>query len=126
MPRPRSLDIMSLDDLIELREAITAKLKERIAKLHLDFSGPNGTDAGGRKNVQPREPDVGPRRRTATKAGRSSSLKGRKVEPKYRSKKEPTLTWAGRGVMPRWLRDEMKEGRLHKEAFLIDGGSGLD
>jgi DNA-binding protein H-NS len=29
------------------------------------------------------------------------------------------MTWAGRGATPRWMRDEMKAGKLKKEAFLI-------
>jgi hypothetical protein len=37
---------------------------------------------------------------------------GRKVAPKYRSKKDPKLTWAGRGAIPLWMRDEMKAGKL--------------
>jgi len=50
---------------------------------------------------------------------RGSSLKGRKVAAKYRSKKDPKLTWAGRGATPLWMRDEMKARKLKKEAFLI-------
>jgi DNA-binding protein H-NS len=50
---------------------------------------------------------------------RGSTLKGRKVAAKYRSKKDPKLTWAGRGATPRWMREEMKARKLKKEAFLI-------
>ena len=50
---------------------------------------------------------------------RGTSLKGRKVPPKYRSKKDPKLQWAGRGATPIWMRNEMKAGKLKKEAFLI-------
>jgi DNA-binding protein H-NS len=32
---------------------------------------------------------------------------------------EPSLLWTGRGVMPRWMRGEMKTAKLMKEAFLI-------
>jgi DNA-binding protein H-NS len=45
--------------------------------------------------------------------------KGRKVPPKYRSKKDPKLTWAGRGATPVWMREEMKARKLKKDAFLI-------
>jgi DNA-binding protein H-NS len=41
------------------------------------------------------------------------------VAPKYRSKQNPKLTWAARGAVPRWMRDEMKARKLKKEAFLI-------
>jgi DNA-binding protein H-NS len=51
--------------------------------------------------------------------GRGKGLKGRKVAPKFRSRKDPELTWAGRGATPIWMRDEMKAGNLKKEAFLI-------
>ena len=40
---------------------------------------------------------------------------GRKVAPKYRSSKDPKLTWE----TPVWMRDEMKAGKLKKDAFLI-------
>jgi DNA-binding protein H-NS len=51
--------------------------------------------------------------------GRGKSLKGRKVAPKYRSRKDPKMTWAGRGATPVWMREEMKAGKLKKDAFLI-------
>lgn len=37
---------------------------------------------------------------------------------KYRHPKNPELTWVGRGAMPKWLRDEVANGKK-KEAFLI-------
>jgi DNA-binding protein H-NS len=46
----------------------------------------------------------------------SSSLKGRKVPPKYRSRSGET--WAGRGARPRWLVAAMKKGRKIDD-FLI-------
>src|SRR5207237_204672 len=42
---------------------------------------------------------------------RRHALAGRKVPPKYRSKKDPKLTWAGRGATAVWMRDEMKAGK---------------
>jgi DNA-binding protein H-NS len=41
------------------------------------------------------------------------------VKPKYRSKKHKRLKWSGRGMMPRWMVDEMKGTKLTKEDFLI-------
>jgi DNA-binding protein H-NS len=46
-----------------------------------------------------------------------SKLKGRKVEPKYRSASGET--WAGRGARPRWLADAIKAGQS-PEDFLIE------
>jgi DNA-binding protein H-NS len=42
-----------------------------------------------------------------------------KPEPKYQSKKDKSLKWTGRGLMPRWMREEMKGTKLTKENFLI-------
>ena len=47
----------------------------------------------------------------------ASSLKGKKVAPKYRSPSGET--WAGRGAKPRWLVDAMKGGKKLDD-FLID------
>ncbi|WP_424632183.1 H-NS family nucleoid-associated regulatory protein [Bradyrhizobium sp. SYSU BS000235] len=42
-----------------------------------------------------------------------------KPQATHRSKKDRTLTWSGRGSMPRWMRDEMKTLKLKPDAFLI-------
>jgi DNA-binding protein H-NS len=55
--------------------------------------------------------------RALTKAGRSGKRK--KATPKYQSKKKKGLKWSGRGLMPVWMRDEMKETNLKKDDFLI-------
>ena len=49
--------------------------------------------------------------------GGRSSLKGRKVPPKYRGPSGET--WAGRGAKPRWLVAAIKEGKKLDD-FLID------
>jgi DNA-binding protein H-NS len=41
------------------------------------------------------------------------------VKPKYRSKKHKRLKWSGRGLMPRWMVDEMKGTKLTRDDFLI-------
>src|SRR5262245_55721240 len=53
---------------------------------------------------------------TPAKARAGSSLKGRKVRPKYRSPSGET--WAGRGARPRWMVEALKKGRK-MEDFLI-------
>ena len=40
--------------------------------------------------------------------------------PKYRSKKNPDLTWSGRGRMASWMVAEMDESGEEKDHFLID------
>ena len=105
MARPSKLASMSVDSLLKLRDDIgtvlsrkAAALKKELASLGADYA------------------EVG---RIAVYGKKKRGLKGRKVAPKYRSKKDPKLTWAGRGATPVWMRNEMKAGKLKKEAFLI-------
>ena len=42
-----------------------------------------------------------------------------KPKPKYQSKKNRSLKWTGRGLMPVWMREEMKGTKLTKDSFLI-------
>jgi hypothetical protein len=53
--------------------------------------------------------------------GRGSSLKGKKVAPKYRG--PGGETWAGRGATPRWLVAALKGGKK-REDFLIEKATG--
>ena len=45
--------------------------------------------------------------------------KRKKAEPKYQSKKNKKLKWSGRGMLPVWMRQEMKGTKLTKDDFLI-------
>lgn len=49
--------------------------------------------------------------------GRKS--KRAKAAAKYRSKKNKSLKWSGRGMTPVWMREEMKGTKLKKDDFLI-------
>ena len=42
-----------------------------------------------------------------------------KAKPKYQSKKNRSIKWSGRGMLPLWMRDEMKGTKLTKDDFLI-------
>ncbi len=105
MARPKSLATMSLEALIELRDSVTAAISDQAEGLRKQLASLTGSGNGRTRGRPP--------------GRKGSKLKGRRVAPKYRSKKNPKLTWAGRGATPRWMRDEMKAGKLKKEAFLI-------
>jgi DNA-binding protein H-NS len=83
---------MNVESLLELRREVDDRLKAHRAILEKQIARISPRDVSG---------------------------KGRKAPPKYRSKADPNSTWAGRGAMPRWLRDEMRQKKLKKEAFLI-------
>jgi DNA-binding protein H-NS len=100
------LDIkaMDIDGLLALRREIDARLSDERKQLETRFALLSAES---------------PVRGNGRIGRRGKSLKGRKIAPKYRSRKDRTLTWAGRGATPRWMRVEMKAGKLKKEAFLI-------
>jgi len=106
MARPKNLAKMSLDALVDLRDSLTKALSQRADDLRKQLSSLTGTDVG---NGAPR----------GRPPGRRSPLKGRKVAPKYRSKKNRKLTWTGRGGTPRRMREEMKARKFKKDALLI-------
>jgi DNA-binding protein H-NS len=55
----------------------------------------------------------------AVKPSNSRSGKRAKPKPKYQSKKDKSLKWTGRGMLPTWMREEMKGTKLKKDDFLI-------
>ena len=92
MPKP-NLSAMSVDELLELRDAINKILDRKANELRSQLS------MLGRPAIQ-----------------RGSRLKGKKVLPKYRSPSGET--WAGRGARPRWLVAAIKRGKKADD-FLI-------
>jgi DNA-binding protein H-NS len=104
MARPKSLAKMSIEGLIGLRDTVTETLSQKALDLRTQLASLTATEVG-----------IGVRRGRPT--GRWSALKGRKVAPKYRSKKNPKLTWAGCGAVPQWMREEMKARKLKKKLF---------
>ena len=94
MPKP-NLSAMSIDALLKLRDDIGRTLDRRANELRSQLS---------RLGV------------ASVRRKQASSLKGRKVPPKYRSPSGET--WAGRGAKPRWLVAALKRGKK-MEHFLI-------
>jgi DNA-binding protein H-NS len=108
MARRSNLANMSIEALVELRNNINRTLNQQAADLQNQLSALRGADVV-----------VASAHDGKVALTRGSALKGRKVAAKYRSRKDPKLTWAGRGATPRWMREEMKAGKLKKESFLI-------
>jgi DNA-binding protein H-NS len=94
-----NLSGMNVQSLMDLRKRVEAALFEHRAVLEkqLALLGDGG--------------------KLARRGRRKSTLKGRKVPPKYRSPSGET--WAGRGARPRWLVAAIKEGKKLDD-FLID------
>ena len=100
---------MSVDDLLQLRGRIAVALNSKSAELQKQLARLGGGDGAGSGRRRGRPP------------GKRGALKGRKVAPQFRSKKNPKLTWSGRGAMAGWMKEEMKGTKLKKEDFRIPG-----
>ena len=101
MARKSSVASMSVEALFKLRDEVAAALASRASELQQQLARLTGGTAPERKYA------------------RKSALKGKKVAPQFRSKKDPKLVWSGRGATPRWMKAEMKGTRLKKENFRI-------
>jgi len=90
---------MTVEALMDLRTRVDEVLLKRRADIErqLERMGSAITVVGGRDG--------------------GSTLKGKKVPPKYRGPSGET--WAGRGVRPRWLVAAIKGGKKLDD-FLID------
>jgi DNA-binding protein H-NS len=93
-----SLKGMNVQALLSLRTQIDKRLLELRSELEKQLSALDGQAKGKSLRI-------------------SSSLRGRKVPPKYRSARGET--WAGRGVKPRWMVEALKKGKKIDD-FLID------
>ena len=96
MPKT-NLGSMSVEQLLQLRDEVGKELNRKSTEL--------------RSQLARLGADIAPSR------GRGSSLKGKKVRPKYRDR--AGNTWAGRGAKPRWVVAAIKEGKK-LENFAIE------
>jgi DNA-binding protein H-NS len=91
-----NLKSMSAEKLITLRSQVEAALSIKIAAqrrmLESELSKLNAFNGG------------------SARAKRAGGARG-KVPPKYRNPENPTETWAGRGLKPRWLTAATKAGQ---------------
>ena len=74
-----NLAAMSVEALFKLRDDVAEAIADRAADLRRQLSQLTGSK---------------PARAVKTRKGR----KGRKVAPQFRSKKDPSVVWSGRGV----------------------------
>jgi DNA-binding protein H-NS len=105
-----NLKSMSIDALIGLRTKIDSALGSRVA--------------GERRAL---ESELAKLSRYESGGTRAKSLRfgaRGKVAPKFRNPENPSETWAGRGLKPRWLAAAIKSGRKLDD-FRI-AGSGKD
>ncbi len=105
---PAKMDVGQLRHYIEgLEKMLRDKVSEQQAYFEQKLSELSGMTSK----------KVGKVIRAVTAKGRKGVRK--KATPKYRSRKDSSVTWAGRGMTPVWMREEMKGTKLKKDDFLI-------
>lgn len=110
MKRP-NLKAMSFDELIELRDSADRIIQQRATLERRTLEEKLARLSGFVGRMLPG-------------GGRGASLKGRKVEPKFRNPNNEAETWAGRGARPRWLQALIQEGgKLENYAIAASGGA---
>jgi DNA-binding protein H-NS len=102
------LKAMTFDDLIALKQAIQAHLSERAEKEKREL----------RAKLERLEEFVDGDPGSPAK-DRSPLARRRKPEPRYRNPDNPSETWAGRGLTPRWMQSLLKQG-MKREDFEIN------
>ena len=96
----KSMSVAKLQDLRgKVDAAIVEKVAARRSELEMELSALAHHDPRGSRGVHGR------------------GIRGT-VAPKYRNPKDPSQTWAGRGLQPLWIRDAIKSGKK-LNSFLI-------
>jgi DNA-binding protein H-NS len=103
------LKSMSLDKLIALRSRVEATLTSKVADERRTLES--------ELSKLTRFHSDGARSKLRARGG----LRGA-VAPKYRNPENPSETWAGRGLKPRWLATAIKSGKKQDD-FLIAGAT---
>jgi DNA-binding protein H-NS len=103
-----SMEVSQLRAYIdELEDLFAAKVRQQREILEGQLAGLSGYVSQKAASVVRRVMQVP---KTGTRA---------KAKPKYQSRKAKGLKWSGRGMLPTWMREEMKGTKLTKEDFAI-------
>jgi DNA-binding protein H-NS len=95
---------MSIDKLAALREQVEAAIATKVIE--------------ERRTLQVELVKLS--RYSGRRGSGERGLRGGRVAPKYRNPANPSETWAGRGLKPRWLAAALKSGKK-LEDFAIAG-----
>jgi DNA-binding protein H-NS len=99
MAVPTNLKSMSIEKLMSLREQVESMLASKVTE--------------ERRNLLSQLDTLSRFKGSARTRGGASMRGGSRgsVAPKYRNPDNPSETWAGRGLKPRWLVAAMKGGK---------------
>ena len=88
-----NLKSMSIDKLMKLKDQVDTTLHAKVADQRRSL-----------------EAELGRLSRFSASKGGKAGTRG-SVAPKYRNPDNPSETWAGRGLTPRWLAAALKAGK---------------
>lgn len=97
-----NLSRMNVESLMDLRDQVDQRLRQHRGELQEQME--KIASLSGKRVARGRR-------------GGGGAMRGRKVPPKYRGPSGET--WAGRGVRPRWMMEQLKKGKKIDD-FLID------
>jgi DNA-binding protein H-NS len=101
-----NLKSMPVHKLMDLRSQVEAALTHRVSEKRRTL-----------------ESELAKLVRAGTHLNRGRGVpRGVKIAPKYRNPENPSETWAGRGLKPRWLAAALKAGKK-LEHFAIAGSA---
>jgi DNA-binding protein H-NS len=115
-----SLDLENMSD--EQLRAIQARARELLderVRSRIDEFRRIARDAGYELSLT----RIGeePRRRGRPREGTQQQDQRRgPLPPKYRNPENPSEIWSGRGIAPKWLRDQMERTGKSRDEFLIE------
>jgi DNA-binding protein H-NS len=95
---------MSVDDLWRLHEGLVSAITEKIQaeKLRLETR---------LKQLGATSPSASARSKITTAKEPKARRPYPAVKPKFRDSSDPSVTWSGRGKLPRWLTQHLKSGK---------------
>ena len=106
-----NLKSMSVDNLSKLREQVDAALRSKVIEERRVVQ-----DQLGRLERLARS-------RLGARGGRGGPRDA--VAPKYRNPENPTETWAGRGLKPRWLAAALNSGKKLEDFSIATPGTQI-
>src|SRR5215813_12607875 len=111
MKTPMNLKSMSIDKLLKLREQVDAALSTKVTEERRTLQAQLG-------NLE-RLGTSGLRAKEGRGGGRGA------VAPKYQNPENPSETWAGRGLRPRWLAAALKSGKKLEDFSIAAPGKKI-
>jgi DNA-binding protein H-NS len=106
----KQLRSMSFDELLALKDEVESLIADRAMSV--------------KKQLEAKLSQIEGYTQRSAGTRRQHGLKGRRLAPKYRNPNNRQETWAGRGIMPRWLKTLVAKG--HKPAeFAVQKSAAL-